>query len=388
MKYVFVSLLVLLAALFYAGLSTVREFYKIQFYKGRFSQGSSLAHFDPEKKNVFLIADNKGTENFDLIAPFYLFNLTGRANVYIIAPEISPIPVTRGFFALPHYTLTEIDSLKIVPAVIVIPRLSDKKHQDPYLVRWIKGKYSDSTKILSVCAGSFTAASTGLYDGKEMTTHASDMKDNKKLFAAPKWVEGVSFTRNGNLYSTAGISNAVEGTLSLICDLFGEVTMMAVMEKVNYPHSSLKRIHASIPITSYNKVSILKKVLFSVRTDIGVLMTDGIDEFQLSAVLDAYHRTFPSSLKTFVVNQGSIRTKFGLTLLPTGAVSEMKDLEELHVFSPGSLNKGDPVSLDKLSIVNYDPVSKDYIFDKCLKRIAAHYGSQMHAVVKRLLDYN
>jgi hypothetical protein len=36
--------------------------------------------YDASKKTVLIIADNKVTEMFDMLAPFYLFNTTGKLN--------------------------------------------------------------------------------------------------------------------------------------------------------------------------------------------------------------------------------------------------------------------------------------------------------------------
>ncbi|MBK5279203.1 MAG: hypothetical protein JJE09_10110 [Bacteroidia bacterium] len=49
------------------------------------------------KKNVFIVADNVGTEMFDMMAPFYLFSSTGEANVYIVAEHRSAIIVKLSF---------------------------------------------------------------------------------------------------------------------------------------------------------------------------------------------------------------------------------------------------------------------------------------------------
>jgi hypothetical protein len=51
--------------------------------------------YDPTKKTVFIIADNKVTEMFDMLAPFYLFNATGKLNVYIIAKEKAPVLIKK-----------------------------------------------------------------------------------------------------------------------------------------------------------------------------------------------------------------------------------------------------------------------------------------------------
>jgi hypothetical protein len=72
--------------LYFAG-GPIRAFYKIPVYKGILTLGFSTRQYHPEKKNIFIFAYNKGTEIFDLIAPFCLFTPTNKANVFIVAPQ-------------------------------------------------------------------------------------------------------------------------------------------------------------------------------------------------------------------------------------------------------------------------------------------------------------
>src|SRR3954471_11803809 len=79
---------------------------------------------DSTKKTVIIIAENDGTEMFDLMAPFYLFNATEKANVYVVSEKKAPILLVNSLFILPHYSFSEIDSLGITPDVIVIPNVT------------------------------------------------------------------------------------------------------------------------------------------------------------------------------------------------------------------------------------------------------------------------
>ncbi|HLL44684.1 MAG TPA: DJ-1/PfpI family protein [Segetibacter sp.] len=218
---------------------------KVKVYKGSNNFTWSRPTLDKAKKTVIIIADNDGTEMFDLMAPFYLFNATEKANVFVVSEKKAPILLVNSLFILPHYSFSEIDSLHIIPDVIVIPNLTIHlmAPPKPSTVNWIKSHYTGANIILSICDGSATAAATGIYDGKPLTTHATDYKKLQKLFPKPAWIRDVSVTQSGNLYSTAGVSNAVEGSLTVIKRLFGEQTMQTVLQDVAYPHSNIKVDH-------------------------------------------------------------------------------------------------------------------------------------------------
>jgi len=339
---------------------------------------------------VFIVADNDGTELFDMMAPFYLFNETGKANVYIIAKNKYPVNVKKGLFLLPQITFSEADSLKMQADVIVIPAqigAMQKNQQDSIVISWIKDHYTSTTKILSVCDGSITAAATGIYDGKLLTTHASDYAMVKVPYTKPIWVQNISVTQSGNLFSTAGVSNATEGSLTVIAELFGKETMQSVAANIYYPHADVKTEHQSIAVSGSTKTTILKKVMFKKNKDVGVLLQDGMSEFDLAGVLDTYNRSFPSSCKTFITSGETIKTKYGLTLIATGDVHK-NNVDELHVLMPGTFSKNAEVFFKKAQYIKYDHQQEQYIIDVCLKRIAQQYGSSFENVTRLLLDYN
>ena len=382
-------LLLLCLALFNA-CKPVSEFKSQTVYKGHNDFNWQQPAMDTSKKNVFIIADNDGTELFDMMAPFYLFNETGKANVYIIAKNKYPVNVKKGLFLLPQMTFAEADSLALNADVIVIPAqigAMQKNRQDSIVISWIKGHYTNTTKILSVCDGSITAAATGLYDGKLLTTHASDYPMVKVPYTKPIWVQNISVTQSGNLFSTAGVSNATEGSLTVIAELFGKETMQSVAANIYYPHADVKTEHQSIAVSGSTKTTILKKVMFKKNKDVGVLLQDGMSEFDLAGVLDTYNRSFPSSCKTFITSGETIKTKYGLTLIATGDVHK-NNVDELHVLMPGTFSKNAEVFFKKAQYIKYDHQQEQYIIDVCLKRIAQQYGSSFENVTKLLLDYN
>ena len=56
-------------------------------WKGNSAFQPKLPGHNAMKKNVFIIADADLTVLFDMLAPFYLFNKTDKANVYIVSKK-------------------------------------------------------------------------------------------------------------------------------------------------------------------------------------------------------------------------------------------------------------------------------------------------------------
>lgn len=344
--------------------------------------------FDSAKKTIFIIADNDGTEMFDMMSPYYLFSATGAANVYIVAEHKSPVVVKRGLLVMPHFTFKEIDSLQMTADVLVVPNQSrDAHNQKKITVNFIKRHYTGINRILSVCDGSATVAATGLYDGKNLTTHSSDYAGLKKQFKKPVWVLGTTVTQSGHLYSTAGVANATEGSLTVIHDLFGRETMLRVMNDVHYPYPEIRKDHQNLLIDENPIYLGLRSGKIKKTERVGVLLQNGISEFDLAAILDCYYRSFPSSLETFIAGPSTIHSKFGLILFATGDTNNNASTE-IHVLMPEKFSEEEKNLFKNAQIVSYDQHETQYIIDVCLKRINTLYGSDFESFVKLMLDYN
>ncbi len=389
-KFFKASLLVaVVSALLFNACKPLREFGTMPAYDGTNSFSYATPSYDSTKKTVVIIANNDGTELFDMMAPYYLFNATEKANVYIVAKNKVPIVMKKGFYILPQHTFSSIDALGIKPDVIVVPFLSagDSIHQDPVTVNWIRNHYTPSTSILSICDGAATAAATGIFDGKPITAHASDYEGLRTHFSKPIWTKNVGVVNSGNLYSTAGVSNATDGALMVINKVFGNETMNKVRQNINYPYKLPRSEHQSNTFAFGDKLSIGKKILFSGNKKIGILLNNGMNEFDLAAIMDTYNRTFPKAIQSYSNNDQPVTTKFGLTLIPTGKMAKA-DLDELHIINPGSNSASAQFAINANKRVQYTSLKRQYIIDVCLERIRAEYGQHFERVVKLMLDYN
>jgi transcriptional regulator GlxA family with amidase domain len=364
----------------------LHEVYSVPAYNGANNFPPTQPLYDSAKKTVAVIANNDGTELFDMLAPFYLFNATGKANVYIVAKKHSPIRMKKGVFILPQFTFSGMDSAGIKPDVIVIPFLSatDSSEQDPVIIEWVKKHFNASTVLLSVCDGSATAAATGIFDGKLLTAHSSDFESIKRNFKKPVWVKDKAVVKTGNLYSTAGVSNASEGSLLVIGDFFGKETMERVINEIHYPYPSPRMSHESITLSLSDKGRMISKDLFQSNKNVAVVIGDGMSEFDLAAVMDVYNRTLPYSIKSVSVDGRPIKTKFGLTVIPTGKLSDQQ-FDEIHVIDSRGWH---PDPNKSTRVLSYSDQDNHYIIDICLERIRNLYGSRFEQAVKRSLDFN
>jgi hypothetical protein len=219
-----------------------------------------------------------------------------------------------------------------------------------------------------------------------MTCHASDYAGIKIHFPKVNWVQNVNVTKAGNLYSTAGVSNAVEGSLTVINDLFDRETMLAAASVIHYPQAEIKTVHKSIAMSGNTKFNIAKKVMFRKNRNIALILQNGMNEFLLASISDTYNRSFPNSFTSFCLNDSIIQTKYGLTIL-TQARADFKKFDEVHMTTKAGFENKDGIFSRHTEIVAYDS-TQSYIVDNCIGRIKGLYGPKFSNVVKILLDYN
>ncbi|MFZ1976939.1 MAG: DJ-1/PfpI family protein [Bacteroidota bacterium] len=88
--------------------------------------------------------------------------------------------------------------------------------------------------ILTVCTGSILFSKTGLLDGKKATS-------NKQVYAwtgkeSPKvqWVKKARWIKDGNIYTSSGVSAGIDMTLGFISDIIGYETAKQQSIEIEY----------------------------------------------------------------------------------------------------------------------------------------------------------
>jgi len=87
-------------------------------------------------------------------------------------------------------------------------------------------------RIASICGGAFALAKAGLLDGKKATTHWERSENLKKEYPAVQ-VEGHKFfTRDGNIYTSAGVSSGLDLSLAMVEEDHGRDIAVRVARKL------------------------------------------------------------------------------------------------------------------------------------------------------------
>ena len=129
--------------------------------------------------------------------------------------------------ALPAHGL-EIDTL-IVPGGWGV----NAACENPELVQWIIGRSHDATRTASVCSGAMLLATAGLLDGRRAVTHWGRCAEFARRFPAVRLEPDPIFIRDGNVWTSAGVTAGIDLALSFVeADLGRRVALAVARELV------------------------------------------------------------------------------------------------------------------------------------------------------------
>jgi transcriptional regulator GlxA family with amidase domain len=181
----------------------------------------------------FLVFDQ--FEDLDLVGPWEMIALWskhygGPEETCIISETGKLITSTKGLSIQPHYSFEQAPSLDY----LLVPggQGTRKEISNTHLLSFIKTQSAHCQHILSVCTGAFLLHAAGLLDGKKATTHWASMERFREF----KEVEVVEqrFVRDGNIWTSAGVSAGIDLALAFIAAIAGDTIAGKVQLHAEY----------------------------------------------------------------------------------------------------------------------------------------------------------
>ena len=273
---------------------------------------------DPAKPTAVVVVGDRGAVVSDTLAPYEILATTGAFNVYIVASEPYPVPLTGGLDLVPDLTFAGLENLIDGPAdVVVVPAMPDVGQATTKPVTdWLATQANGGALLLSVCNGSGVLASAGLLDGHEATAHWLRIAEFEGRYPAVEWVRGTRYVDDGGVISTAGILSGIDGTLHVVERLIGADAAADAAAAIGWRHHhpdgpapmQQARLGASDAVVAFNTAFGWD------RPTAGVLLTDGVGEIELASVFDTYGQSL--AVSTLAVGADPVQSRHGLTFVP------------------------------------------------------------------------
>ncbi len=97
---------------------------------------------------------------------------------------------------------------------------------------WLHTQYQNGARVCSVCTGAYLLAFSGLLDEKECTTHWKYFNDFEQRFPKAILLQDRLLVKDGNLYSSAGVSSGIDLALFVLEELYGPVFASKIAKEV------------------------------------------------------------------------------------------------------------------------------------------------------------
>jgi transcriptional regulator GlxA family with amidase domain len=98
----------------------------------------------------------------------------------------------------------------------------DQAVHDPVTLAYIRAVAQRTRRTVSVCSGALLLAQAGLLDGRVATTHWSRTAEFARRYPKVRLEPDRIFTRDGAIWTSAGITAGIDLSLALIADDLGE----------------------------------------------------------------------------------------------------------------------------------------------------------------------
>lgn len=104
---------------------------------------------------------------------------------------------------------------------------------DPKVQAFVRAAMKSARRVCSVCSGAYVLAQSGILDGKRCTTHWRRTPDFRECYPKALLEPDRIYTRDGKIWTSAGITAGIDLSLALIADDLGEeVARKAAQELV------------------------------------------------------------------------------------------------------------------------------------------------------------
>jgi transcriptional regulator GlxA family with amidase domain len=108
---------------------------------------------------------------------------------------------------------------------------------DNHLIAWLRTAAASARRVTSVCSGAFLLAQAGALDGRRVTTHWSACDALARLFPTVKVDPDPIYVRDGNVWTSAGVTAGMDLALALVGhDHGGELALTVARQLVLFTH--------------------------------------------------------------------------------------------------------------------------------------------------------
>ncbi|PNG24265.1 GlxA family transcriptional regulator [Methylocella silvestris] len=134
------------------------------------------------------------------------------------------------------HTAIETVALGVMPDTLMVAGALIPSPISPGLRDYIARAGNEARRVAGVCTGAFLLAEAGLLDGRTATTHWAHALNLRSRFPKVTVDDDRIFIRDGNIWTSAGMSSAIDLTLALIEEDHGSALSRSIARRLVVYH--------------------------------------------------------------------------------------------------------------------------------------------------------
>jgi transcriptional regulator GlxA family with amidase domain len=185
----------------------------------------------PPIRRILVLAVD-GVQSLDVLGPVEIFHhaesdVPGSYRIDVVGPG------TDGFVTMSNELRLGVEPLPDPPPrhdtlVVAGGEGSRRATADAEIVDWIARASRRARRTASVCTGSYLLAAAGLLDGRRATTHWAFADGFSERYPAVDLDPEPVFVRDGNVWTSAGVTAGMDLALALVEDDLGPEVALTV----------------------------------------------------------------------------------------------------------------------------------------------------------------
>jgi transcriptional regulator GlxA family with amidase domain len=167
----------------------------------------------------------------DIVGPLQILGAANRGgrpvyDIVLAARRPGPFRTSEGLSLVAdagYATLGHVDTL-----IVAGGRGVDRARGNALLVRRIREIARKARRVVSVCSGAFLLAEAGLLTARRATTHWSRVAQFARDFPAVTLEPDAIFVRDGNIWTSAGVTAGMDLALALVREDLGDEAALTI----------------------------------------------------------------------------------------------------------------------------------------------------------------
>ncbi len=187
-----------------------------------------MATSERDRVGIFIF---DGVEVLDFCGPLEVFFTSNHFEVVTVARTTEPVRAVTGLQVTPDHGFDDCPPLNI----LVVPGGQGTRplQHDEEVHGWLRQQFEDVDLFTTVCTGSVLAASAGLLQGLEATTHWGSLRRLEEYEGVRvNWDSRI--VDQGRVVSSAGISAGIDMALYVLETRYGRSVMQRAVNVMEY----------------------------------------------------------------------------------------------------------------------------------------------------------